>query len=181
MVISGSPVKRISIWKWRKWWLNTVQWTEERHIFPLVCQHCNTILRITEKDGVGTTISDIYSYIFKREWKMRKGAELIFVTNYICREKNCHVEKFWEILEKFWRNFGKFWEILENFRRFCHNLRTFTWRKIEPKKNICGEKWQIWGLEGVGGVELCLEFFLRFIPFGSATLPSVFFTGAVIM
>ena len=46
--------------------------------------------------------------------------------------KNCHVEKFWEIL----RNFG----------RFCHNLHAFMWRKIEPKKYICGEKWQIWGL-----------------------------------
>ena len=31
-------------------------------------------------------------------------------------------------------------------RNFCHNLRTFMWRKIEPKKYICGEKWQIWGL-----------------------------------
>ena len=27
-----------------------------------------------------------------------------------------------------------------NFGRFCHNLRAFMWRKIEPKKYICGEK-----------------------------------------
>ena len=40
--------------------------------------------------------------------------------------KNCHVEKFWEML----RNFG----------RFCHNLRAFIWRKIEPKKYTCREK-----------------------------------------
>ena len=40
----------------------------------------------------------------------------------------------------------KFWEILRNFGRFCHNLHAFMWRKIEPKKYICGEKWQIWGL-----------------------------------
>ena len=39
-----------------------------------------------------------------------------------------------------WRNFGKFWEILRLFGRFCHNLRAFMWRKIEPKKYICGEK-----------------------------------------
>ena len=44
--------------------------------------------------------------------------------------------KNWEILG----NFGKFWEILRNFGRFCHNLRAFIWRKIEPKKYICGEK-----------------------------------------
>ena len=25
-------------------------------------------------------------------------------------------------------------------RNFCHNLRAFMWRKIEPKKYICGEK-----------------------------------------
>ena len=38
-----------------------------------------------------------------------------------------------EILGKF----EKFWEI---FGRFCYNLRAFMWRKIEPKKYICGEK-----------------------------------------
>ena len=32
---------------------------------------------------------------------------------------------------------GKFWEF---FWRFCHNLRAVMWRKIEPKKYICGEK-----------------------------------------
>ena len=47
--------------------------------------------------------------------------------------KNCHVEKFGEILDKFW-------EIWGNFGRFCHNLHAFMWRKIEPKKYICGEK-----------------------------------------
>ena len=41
------------------------------------------------------------------------------ITNYICGEKIV-----------MWRNFG----------RFCHNLRAFMWRKIEPKKYICGEK-----------------------------------------
>ena len=53
-------------------------------------------------------------------------SQIIFV------EKNCHVEKFWEILEKFW-------EMLGYFGRFCNNLRTFMWRKID-KKYICGEK-----------------------------------------
>ena len=36
-----------------------------------------------------------------------------------------------------------FWEILRNlgnFGIFCQNLRDFMWRKIEPKKYICGEK-----------------------------------------
>ena len=74
----------------------------------------------------------------------------VFITHpfstraHICHEyhklylwrKKCHVEKFWENL----RNFGKFWEILRNFGRFCHNLHAFMWRKIEPKKYICGEK-----------------------------------------
>ena len=49
-------------------------------------------------------------------------AELIFVTNitnHICGEKIV-----------MWRNFG----------RFCHSSRAFMWRKIEPKKYICGEK-----------------------------------------
>ena len=46
--------------------------------------------------------------------------------------KNCHVKKFL-------RNFEKFWEILPQFTRFHVE-------KIEPKKYICGEKWQIWGL-----------------------------------
>ena len=44
----------------------------------------------------------------------RVDPELIFVTNiinYICGEKNCHMEKFWEKLKI--------------FGRFCHNLRTF--------------------------------------------------------
>ena len=56
-------------------------------------------------------------------WLMK--TELIIVTkitnitNYICGEKIV-----------MWRNFG----------RFCHNLRAFMWRKIEPKKYICGEK-----------------------------------------
>ena len=36
--------------------------------------------------------------------------------------KNCHVAKFWEILEKF----GEIWG---NLGRFCHNLRAFMWRK----------------------------------------------------
>ena len=40
--------------------------------------------------------------------------------------KNCYMEKFWKILG--------------NFGRFCHNLPAFMWRKIEPKKFICGEK-----------------------------------------
>ena len=31
-------------------------------------------------------------------------------------------------------------EILGDFGRFCHNLCAFMWRKIEPKKYICGEK-----------------------------------------
>ena len=66
--------------------------------------------------------------------------------------KNCHVEKFWEILEKFWRNFGKFGEILRNLGKFCHNFRTFMWRKIEPistfvekndKYKVCGIVWKI--------------------------------------
>ena len=34
----------------------------------------------------------------------------------------------------------KYHKILENFGRFCYNLRAFMWRKIEPKKYICGEK-----------------------------------------
>ena len=52
-------------------------------------------------------------------------AELIFVTNitnYIFGEKIV------------------IWKILGNFGRFCHNLRAFMWRKIKPKKYICGEK-----------------------------------------
>ena len=43
---------------------------------------------------------------------MSQISQIIFV------EKNCHVEKFWEILEKFWEilgNFEKFWEMLGNF------------------------------------------------------------------
>ena len=47
------------------------------------------------------------------------------ITNYICGEKII-----------MWRNFGKFSE-------FCHNLPAFMWRKIEPKKYICGEKMTI--------------------------------------
>ena len=57
--------------------------------------------------------------------------------------RNCHVEKFWEIFGKIWeifRNFGKYWESLGDVGRFCHTLRAFMWRKIEPKKYICGEK-----------------------------------------
>ena len=38
----------------------------------------------------------------------------------------------WRNFGKFWRSFEKFWEILGNF--------AFIWRKIEPKKYICGEK-----------------------------------------
>ena len=29
---------------------------------------------------------------------------------------------------------------------FCHNLRAFTWRKIEPKSSFVEKKWQISGL-----------------------------------
>ena len=48
-------------------------------------------------------------------------------------ENNCHVEKIWD-------NLGNFGEIMGNFGRFCHNLLAFMWRKIVPKKYICGEK-----------------------------------------
>ena len=38
----------------------------------------------------------------------------------------------------------KFWEILRNngekIGKICHNIRASMWRKIEPKKYICGEK-----------------------------------------
>ena len=69
-------------------------------------------------------------------------SELIFVTNitnYISG-KNCHVEKFWEVLEKVWKMLRSFGKRLNNFGRFCHNLCVLMWRKIEPKKYICGEK-----------------------------------------
>ena len=46
-------------------------------------------------------------------------------------------------------NVGKFWEMLRNIGRFCHNLCAFMWKKIEPKKYICGEKWQIKGLHNL--------------------------------
>ena len=42
-------------------------------------------------------------------------------------------------MEKVWEILGYFGE-LRKFVRFCHNLRAFMWRKIEPKKYICGEK-----------------------------------------
>ena len=63
-------------------------------------------------------------------------------------ENNCHVEKIWD-------NLGNFGEIMGNFGRFCHNLLAFMWRKIEPKKYICGERmtnmrsarpWPVWQL-----------------------------------
>ena len=38
---------------------------------------------------------------------------------------------------------GNFGELFGNYGRFCHNLRAFMWRKIEPKKYICGEKMTI--------------------------------------
>ena len=43
-------------------------------------------------------------------------------------------------------NFENFWEFSGNFGKFCHNLRTFMWRKIEPKSTLVEKKWQIWGL-----------------------------------
>ena len=69
-------------------------------------------------------------------------AELLFVTNitnYICGAKIVMWRNFGKF-GKFWRTIGKFWNIFINFGRFCHNLRASMWRKIEPKKFICGEK-----------------------------------------
>ena len=57
---------------------------------------------------------------------------LIFVKNipnYICGEKIV-----------MWRNLGKIWEILEKFWEILGDLRAFLWRKIDPKKYICGDK-----------------------------------------
>ena len=65
-----------------------------------------------------------------------QSSYLSHISQIIFAEKNYRVVKFWRLLGNFWenlRNFRKFWEIL-------HNLRTFIWRKIEPKKYICGEK-----------------------------------------
>ena len=53
--------------------------------------------------------------------------------------KNCHVEKFWEILgnfEKFWENLGDFATI---YVLSCGE-------KLSPKSTFVEKKWQIWGL-----------------------------------
>ena len=58
---------------------------------------------------------------------MRQSSYLSKISQIIFVEKKLSCG---EILGKY----GKFWEILPQF------TRAFTWRKIEPKKYICGEK-----------------------------------------
>ena len=64
-----------------------------------------------------------------------------------------HVEKFstWEMWRKFvmWRNnvsnlwcFVAFYAVLLQYL-FCSDLRTFAWRKIQPRITPSGEKWLI--------------------------------------
>ena len=71
---------------------------------------------------------------------MRKGAELIFVTNYICREKIV----MWRNFGKFWRNFGeileKIWEILENFKDFATIYALSCREKLSPKSKFVEKK-----------------------------------------
>ena len=57
--------------------------------------------------------------------------------------KNCHVEKFWEILEKFWEilgNFEKFWEILPQFTHF-HVEKNWAQEVHLWRKN---DKYEVW-------------------------------------
>ena len=55
--------------------------------------------------------------------------------NFICRHMT--ILHIWHVCDV---------ENVAIYAKFCHNLHAFMWRKIEPKKYICGEKWQIWGL-----------------------------------
>ena len=51
----------------------------------------------------------------------------------------------------------------------CRNLRTFVWRKIEPKIMYVEEKWQIWGMGG--GSTLTIEVTVKYPCF---FMPSLF-------
>ena len=63
-------------------------------------------------------------------WASRQSSYLSQISQIIFLEKKLSCGEIFET----------FWEILRNFGRFCHILRDFTWRKIEPKMYICGEK-----------------------------------------
>ena len=91
-------------------------------------QGCNCVDLVTLLWSVVLQVSGGQQRQKEGEWLVasRQTSYLSQISQIIFVEKKFHVEKFWEIL----RNFG----------RFCHNLRAFMWKKIGPKKYICGEK-----------------------------------------